>query len=238
MTGRNAEDSSGSLTDRLFATLEAGIRSGRYLPGCKLPSQKDIAEDAGVSRTVVREAVARLAAKGVLVSRQGSGVFVEEVPDFRAFQIAPDELQELADVIRLLEIRLAVETEMAGLAAARRTTADITAMKTALDDMAAFRSDPAAAAEADARFHAAIARATQNDYFPRMIDFIGVRLVPRRTLLLRGHSADEQDAYAEKVLREHEAIFDAIVRMESAAARNAARQHMQESLTRHQMLAR
>ncbi|MGF7149635.1 DNA-binding FadR family transcriptional regulator [Sphingomonas zeicaulis] len=238
MIGKDGEDSTGSLTDMLFARLEAGIRSGIYPPGSKLPSQKEIAEDAKVSRTVVREAVARLAAKGVLVSRQGSGVFVEEVPDFGAFQIAPEELHELADVIRLLEIRLAVETEMAGLAAARRTTADITAMKQALDDMAAYRTDPTAAAEADARFHAAVARSTQNDYFPRIIDFIGVRLVPRRTLLLRGNTAGEQDAYAAKVLGEHEAIFDAIVRMESAAARHAARQHMQESLTRHQMLAR
>jgi DNA-binding FadR family transcriptional regulator len=228
---------SASLTDELFAKLEAGIRSGDLPPGSRLPSQKEIALSENVSRTVVREAVARLTAQGLLVSRQGSGVYVADSADYRAFQITRDELNELADVIKLLEIRLGVETEMAGLAAARRTTADIGEIQQALHRMMAVADDPVAAAQADRDFHLAIAHATQNEYYERFVDFLGVRLVPSRNLYLGDQPEEAHKAYAAKVLAEHEAIVDAIVRMDSPRAREAARHHMHESLTRHSTLS-
>jgi GntR family transcriptional repressor for pyruvate dehydrogenase complex len=226
-----------SLTDDLFAKLEVQIRSGAIAPGSRLPTQKEIALAENVSRTVVREAVARLSAQGLTVSRQGSGVFVADTAEYRAFQITRDELNELADVIKLLEMRLAVETEMAGLAAARRTTADIGAIQEALHDMDEQSSDPVAAARADAAFHLAIARATQNDYYVRLVDFLGLRLVPPRNLYLRDQPDEAHEAYAAKVRGEHDAIVDAIVRMDPPRAREAARHHMQESLSRHSMLS-
>jgi GntR family transcriptional repressor for pyruvate dehydrogenase complex len=227
----------GSLTDELFGKLEAQIRSGELPAGARLPSQKEIALSQNVSRTVVREAVARLAAHGLTVSRQGAGVFVAETAEYRAFQITRDEVQELADVIKLLEIRMAVETEMAGLAAARRTTGDIAAIQDALAEMVAVGDDPAASANADAAFHLAIARATQNEYYARFVEFLGLRLVPSRSLYLGDKPHQAHQAYAAKVLAEHEAIVDAIIRMDSARAREAARQHMHESLTRHSTLS-
>jgi DNA-binding FadR family transcriptional regulator len=142
-----------------------------------------VAETENVSRTVVREAVARLAAQGLITSRQGSGVYVAETAQYKPFQVTRDELAELADIIKLLEMRLALETEMAGLAAARRTTADIGAIRSALFDMENTFNDPQAAARADSAFHLAIARATQNHYYERLIDFLGVRLVPRATCI-------------------------------------------------------
>jgi GntR family transcriptional repressor for pyruvate dehydrogenase complex len=225
-----------SLTDDLFAKLEARIRSGQLPPGSRLPSQKEIALSESVSRTVVREAVARLAAQGLLVARQGSGVYVAENADYRAFQITRSEINELADVIKLLEMRLGVETEMAGLAAARRTTADIGEIQQALDRMVAVADDPVAAAQADRDFHLAIARATKNEYYVRFVDFLGIRLVPSRNVYLGDRPAEAHQEYAAKVLAEHEAIVDAIVRMDSPRAREAARQHMHESLTRHSTL--
>lgn len=226
-----------SLTDDLFAKLEAQIRSGAWAPGTRLPTQKEIAETESVSRTVVREAVARLMAQGLAVSRQGSGMFVADTAGYRAFQITRDELNELADIIKLLEMRLGVETEMAGLAASRRTTADIGAIQDALQVMRDLRDDPIAAAKADSAFHLAIARATQNDYYARFVEFLGLRLVPPRNLYLRDQPEEAHHAYAAKVHAEHEAILDAIVRMDAARARDAARHHMQESLTRHSMLS-
>jgi|SRR5581483_2512756 len=226
-----------SLTEELFAKMEARIRSGELEPGTRLPTQKEIADSEKVSRTVVREAVARLTAQGLTVSRQGSGVFVADTAQYRAFQITPEELNELADVIKLLEIRLGVETEMAGLAAARRTTADIGAIQQALQNMVEQESDPVAAAKADRAFHMAIARATQNDYYVRFADFLGMRLVPPRNLYLRDSPQSAQVAYSAKVHAEHQAIVDAIVRMDTVRAREAARHHMQESLTRHSMLS-
>jgi len=228
---------SASLTDELFTKFEAQIRSGALAPGARLPTQKEIALAENVSRTVVREAVARLAAQGLTVSRQGSGVFVAENAEYRAFQIGREELSELADVIKLLEMRLGIETEMAGLAAARRTTADIGAIQEALQDMAELSGDPVAAARADAAFHLAIARATQNDYYVRFVDFLGLRMVPPRNLYLRDQPEEVHQDYASRVHQEHEAILEAIIRMDPARAREAARHHMQESLTRHSMLS-
>jgi GntR family transcriptional repressor for pyruvate dehydrogenase complex len=226
-----------SLTDDLFAKLEQRIVSGAMAPGSRLPTQKDIAQTENVSRTVVREAVARLEAKGLTTSRQGSGVFVAENAPYQAFQVTRDELAELADVIKLLEMRLAVETEMAALAAARRTTADIGDIQEALQRISDVSKDPIQAARADGAFHLAIARATQNDYYARLIDFLGVRLVPPRNLYLRDQPEEAHDSYSDLVRQEHYAIVDAIIRMDPTRAREAARHHMQESLSRHSQLS-
>lgn len=226
-----------SLADILYSKLEAQIVSGEIPAGSKLPSQKDIAETEEVSRTVVREAVARLEAQGFAVARQGSGVYVSENARYRAFQVTREELSELSDVIKLLEMRLAIETEMAGLAAARRTQEDIAAMRAALRQMREVSDDPAASALADSQFHLAIARATRNDYFARFIDFLGVRLVPPRSLYLRDQSDAAHHAYADKVRDEHDAVLDAIIRMDIEKARAAARAHMLESLHRHSELS-
>lgn len=226
-----------SLADQLFNKLLDRIQSGAMPPNSRFPTQKEIAAEEQVSRTVVREAVARLTARGLTRSRQGLGVFVSSNAAYRAFQIMPDELAELSEVIKLLEMRLAIEAEMAAYAAARRTTADITALIGAVRRMDAADADIEAAAAADRDFHIAIARATQNDYYVRLIDFIGARLVPARDLYLRDQPPQAHADYAALVRAEHEAILDAIIRMDPMTAREAARRHMQESLTRHSRLS-
>ena len=226
-----------SLADALYAKLEARIVSGDLLPGSRFPSQKEIAEQEQVSRTVVREAVARLEAQGFAVSRQGSGVYVPDNVKYRAFQVTREELSELSDVVKLLEMRSGIETEMAALAASRRTMADISAMRSALRRMSEVSADAAASAQADAAFHMAIARATQNNYYVRLMDFLGIRLVPPRNLYLRDQPPESHRAYVAKVHAEHEAILDSIVRMDTTRARTAARRHMQESLHRHTELS-
>lgn len=239
MRGEGDRVSSGTplLSDTLYRKLEERIVTGAMPPGSRFPTQREICAAENVSRTVVREAVARLTAQGLTTSRQGAGVFVSDTARYRAFQITRDELNELADVVKLLEMRLAVETEMASLAAARRTTADIGAIRGALSRMEAAGKDADAAAIADGEFHMAIARATQNDYFVRLAEFLGVRLIPPRSLYIRDSSDEAHAAYAAKVHAEHEAVLDAIVRMDSTKARDAARQHMQESLSRHARLS-
>ncbi|KHL24389.1 GntR family transcriptional regulator [Croceibacterium mercuriale] len=226
-----------SLADTLYDKLKTEIIDGTIPPGSRLPSQKDIATTQEVSRTVVREAVARLEAQGFAESRQGSGVYVAPGARYRAFQVTREELGELSDILKLLEMRLAIEAEMAGLAAARRDQPDIDAMRAALRQMAEVSHDPAASALADAQFHLAIARATKNDYFARFIDFLGVRLVPPRNLYLRDQPGEAHDEYVAKVRAEHDAILAAIVRMDITGAREAARHHMTESLSRHSELS-
>lgn len=226
-----------SLTDIVFSRLEARILSGEWAPGSRLPTQKELASTEAVSRTVVREAVARLEAQGFATARQGDGVFVADGARYRAFQVTRAEMGDLADVIRLLEMRLAVETEMAALAAMRRSVEDVRDMRAALSAIQQVSDDPVAASEADSQFHLAIARASKNDYFVRFCEFLGVRLVPPRALALRGNPEESPQDYARRVNDQHIAIVDAIARLDPDGARAAARAHMQHSLARHIRLA-
>ena len=136
-----------SLADTLVERLERQILAGELKPGARFPTEKTITEDFGVSRTVVREAFARLAARGLLTSRRGSGAYVAETAQYRAFQITPDELSEIDDVLKLLEMRIALEGEMATLAADRRTDDDLAAMRAALAAMSESEDMDASVAE-------------------------------------------------------------------------------------------
>lgn len=224
-----------SLADDLVRRFEQQIESGAMPPGARFPTERSVTEDFNVSRTVVREAFARLAARGLLVSRRGSGAFVADNAQYQAFQVTADEIGEIDDVIRLLEMRMGFEAEMAELAALRRTPADLDAMRQALvamDDSTAVDASVAA----DAAFHAAIARATKNDYFLRFTQFLGVRLVPSRRLYLQEHDAARHQRVARRINKDHQAIFDAIEAGDGPAARRAARRHMSKSLSRYEGL--
>jgi DNA-binding FadR family transcriptional regulator len=221
-----------SLADDLVRQFERRIDTGELLPGSRFPTEKAITDSAGVSRTVVREAFARLAARGLLESRRGSGAYVSAGARYRAFQVAPEEMREVEDVVKLLEMRMALETEMAGLAAERRSDEDIAMLRECLDHMAA-TEDVEASVDADAAFHATIARAARNEYYSRFMDFLGIRLVPRRAVYLRSQPEGAHRAYARSIQRDHEAIFAAIVAGDPVQSRRAARRHMQKSLERH-----
>ncbi|MES2987547.1 MAG: FCD domain-containing protein [Pseudomonadota bacterium] len=224
-----------SLADDLVARFEQQIEDGSMPPGSRFPTEKAITEDFGVSRTVVREAFARLAARGLLVSRRGSGAYVANDAQYRAFQVTADEVGEIDDVIRLLEMRMGFEAEMAGRAAERRTEAELQAMHEAMVTMAS-STDVDLSVAADAAFHAAIARATGNPYFLRFTEFLGIRLVPSRRLYLRTDDQRRYQRYAQTVNRDHEAIYTAIAAQDPAAARRAARRHMEMSIKRHRRL--
>jgi len=127
---------------------------------------------------------------------------------------------------------MALETEMTGLAAQRRTSEDLAALRACLDRMTAARNVEELV-KADADFHASIARASKNPYYSRFTDFLGIRLVPNRAIYLPDHSDPARQAYARSIHEDHVEIFDAIVAGDEAAARLAARTHMQKSLERH-----
>ena len=224
-----------SLADDLVQRFEQQIERGEMPPGSRFPTEKAITESFGVSRTVVREAYSRLAARGLLISRRGSGAYVAEGAQYRAFQVTPDEVSEIDDVLRLLEMRMGFEMEMAGLAAERRTDADLAEMRKALAAMDS-SVDVDGSVAADAAFHAAIARATGNDYFLRFTQFLGVRLVPSRKLYLQGSDPKKHQRHARTINRDHEAIYAAIEGGDANAARRAARQHMQKSVKRYEDL--
>jgi GntR family transcriptional regulator, transcriptional repressor for pyruvate dehydrogenase complex len=227
-----------SLVDAACELIRAGISAGEHRPGARLPTEADYVETLGVSRTVVREAVARLAAEGLVEARQGRGVFVSDTARYQAFQITRDEVENLADVIALLELRLGVETEMAGLAAERRGDVDLMDMRRQLRIVSRSEVGMDASVNADVAFHRAIAKASGNRYYVKLIDFLGVRLVPPRSIYLRQSESYMGDRYRAVIEHEHEAILDAIAARDPQRAQAAARSHMGESLKRHREIQR
>ena len=227
-----------SLVDAACEHIRTSISEGEHWPGTQLPTEADYVESLGVSRTVVREAVARLAAEGLVEARQGKGVFVSETARYQAFQVTRDELDNLTDVIQLLELRLGVETEMAGLAAERRGDVDLMDMRRQLKILGQSDVGMDRSVNADVAFHKAIAKASRNTYYGKLIEFLGVRLVPPRSIYLRQSETYMGDSYRAVIGREHEAILDAIAARDTDGAHAAARMHMSESLKRHREIQR
>src|SRR5260370_9266794 len=119
------------LSRRLFEQLAEQIKGGRLAPGARLPTEQELTRAARVSRTVVREAVAALRAEGLVVTRQGVGAFVSAEPQRAPFRIDPERMQSLDDVLHVMELRLGVEIESAGLAAERASRAQVRAIAAA-----------------------------------------------------------------------------------------------------------
>src|SRR5712664_4947663 len=116
------------LSRQLFEQLAGEIRSGRLAPGARLPTEQALTRAARVSRTVVREAVAALRAEGLVITRQGVGAFVSASPQHAPFRIDPERMESLGDILNVMELRLGVEIESAGLAAERANKADVRAI--------------------------------------------------------------------------------------------------------------
>ncbi|USU10863.1 FadR family transcriptional regulator [Sphingomonadaceae bacterium OTU29THOMA1] len=225
-----------SLADSLVQQFEQKIERGELPPGSRFPTEKVVTEEFGVSRTVVREAFARLTARGLLISKRGSGAYVADGAQYRAFQVTPQEVSAIEDVLKLLEMRMGFETEMAQLAAVRRSDDDLAAMRMALDAMGQSQ-DVDASIAADAAFHGAIAHATGNIYYTRFTEFLGVRFIPSRRLYLQADDPVIHAGYAATINRDHLAIYKAIAAGDAAKAGRAARQHMQKSFERYDALA-
>lgn len=221
-----------SVADDLVRRIEEQIESGAMPPGSRFPTEKAMTQDLGVSRTVVREAFARLAARGLLVSRRGSGAYVADDAHYRAFQVTAADVAEIDDLLMLLEMRRGFEIEMAELAAERRTDADLAEIREALAAMDA-STDVDTSLVADARFHAALARATGNPHFVRFTQFLGVRLVPSRKLYLQDSDPKNHQRHARRINADHKAIYTAIEAGNPAAAGRAARKHIDKSIQRY-----
>ena len=122
-----------TLALELVDSLGDRIRAGQLQAGDKLPTEAAIMEEFEVSRTVVREAISKLQAAGLVETRHGIGTFVIGPGDGPSFKITPEQFSTLQDIIAVLELRIGLETEAAGLAAQRRSEANLVALRKALD---------------------------------------------------------------------------------------------------------
>ncbi len=219
------------LAHGLVDDLGEKIRSQQLRPGDKLPTESAIMQAYGVSRTVVREALSKLQAAGLVETRHGIGTFVLQPKAVGMFRLDASELAASVDVLAVLELRISLETESAGLAATRRTDEQLAAMREALDD---FERNVAVAGDTiapDFRFHLQIAQATGNPYFADIMSHLGTTLIPRtRITAIRNH--DRRGEYLTRVNREHEEIYAAIARRDPDSARAAMRIHLTNSRER------
>lgn len=225
-----------SLTTDLVKALGDRIREGSFAAGDKLPRETDLMTEYGVSRTVVREAISRLQAADMVETRHGIGTFAVGMGNPGTFRIGPDQVATLQDVIQVLELRIAVEIESAGLAAARRTEPNLKAMHSALDTFAAAVDAGRDAVGPDFQFHLEIARATQNHHFADLMGTLGGTMIPRARLEAAQPVTEELRSYLRRVNLEHEGIFDAITRQDADAARAAMRTHLTNSRERRRKL--
>lgn len=212
------------LSEGVCAELERRIRSGEYAPGGQLPTEKLLSESFAVSRAVVREAIARLKADGLIESRQGSGAFVTARPKSLNFKV-PEAEEARRNLEHVFELRTLVEMTVAEMAARRRTEADLEAIGRQLELM-----DQALAADkdgsvADDAFHEAIAAAAHNPLVQRFLEFLGHHFSESRRHLPWVGSGRSRSGL-EIAQAEHREMFKAIAESAPARARQVAHDHL------------
>lgn len=221
----------GTLATLLVDDYSGKIRDGLLAPGVKLPTESELMRTYEVSRTVVREALSKLQAAGLVETRHGIGTFVLQPRGSGMFLLDPSELAASVDVLAVLELRISLETESAGLAAQRRSDGQLQAMRGALDDFARSTRIGEDTVAHDFRFHLLIAQATGNRYFSDIMNQLGTSLIPR-TRVGTARSTPPNDGYLQRVNREHEEIHAAIARQDAESARAAMRVHLTNSRER------
>jgi len=222
----------GGLVQEVVQHMASQIQSGRLQPGDQLPTESAIMVELAVSRTVVREAISRLQASGLVETRHGIGTFVLQAPSSDNFQIAEQDMSTVEDVINVLELRISLETEAAGLAAQRATPQQCDAMAQALASFSAAIDEKSDAVPSDFDFHMEVAKATGNRHFADLMTYLGKRIIPRTRVNTADQAPEGRTAYLERVHSEHESIYNAIRNQDVESARAAMRTHLSNSRDR------
>ncbi len=215
-----------TLAQNVAGQLERLIVQQHLELGDRLPAERTLAEQFGVSRTVIREAVRTVASKGLLEVRAGSGTIVrkpssESVAESVALLVSMNGQVTPAKVV---EVRRILEVEIAGLAAERRTDDDLLYMENILFTAAQRIDDPLTFIESDVQFHASLARATQNELFRMLLASISNVMTEVRVIGLAVQGTPE------RALRYHRDIYRAVVTQDREAARQAMDRHMDEAI--------
>lgn len=209
------------LGDQLYGQILEQIISGVYPEGSKLPSEIQLCRAMQVSRPTVREALMRLQADGLVTTRQGSGTFVQKRPPGELTQFA--YVSDIAALLRCMEVRMTIEARAAGLAAERRTTAELQRIERALKML---RDEPRnAKPEADFEFHLAIADACGNELFAQVLESLS-QIVMETIGVAHGITRAGSQERTLRVIEEHEAIVEAIRRQDAEGASLSMRYHL------------
>lgn len=205
------------LYEHLVTQLLDHIREAGYRPGDKFPPERLLAERFAVSRASVRQALAVMEAQGFLEARHGDGIYVLRTASDAALATLMDRRRRIPEI---LEVREALETKLAELAADRRTDKDVAAIQASVDGMAADIGAGGLGAEADAAFHAAIAAAAKNPLLEGMMQQLADAIRETRMQSL------SEPGRPPRSLAAHRRIATAIIVGDSQAARRAMRDHL------------
>ena len=217
-----------TLVEKLVAEVRSEITSGRLVVGQRLPTEAKMAAQFGVSRPLIREALAELRAEGFVQTASGRGTFVRhptesDLADAFGHQLLLAMPGPGPTADQLYEARQAIEVVAAELAAQRATPDSLVTLERLLATMTESSDDAATYTAADVGFHIAVARATQNPFLPTL-------LAPLATLIVKGmyesHSAP--DAVSQGIAA-HTKILRALKKGDSVAARRAMSAHLRES---------
>jgi DNA-binding FadR family transcriptional regulator len=220
------------LAGQIYEELLQDIAMGRFIDGERLPTEAQLCERFSVSRPVLREALTRLKAEGIIVARQGSGSIVRKSREIR---LQADASMDLSDIVRGLEYRLALETEAAALAAKRRTERDLREIETGMMEFERVISERKVGVSSDFRFHLAIAIASHNDLFVSSLWRVHREIGHELTLL--NHASKKTPQRKMEVSQEHIGLVEAIRSGKSDLAASIMRQHIGVSLERIRGLA-
>ncbi|MER8466235.1 FadR/GntR family transcriptional regulator [Mesorhizobium sp. M1409] len=223
------------LAQQLIDQLRGQIETGKLKEGDQLPTEPQLAASFGVSRTVVREAIADLRSAGYVKPVQGKGVFVSDPKGHRSFALTAIEISTIPETLELLEFRMSTEGEAAAIAAYRRTAEQEAAIRAANRRMATLIEQGKPTVEADFDFHMAIAAATNNRFYVDVLRHFGPRAIPRGQFPTLPDANDPD--YLAKVHAEHVEILSAIADQDPDRARRAMRAHMMASQKRYRILA-
>jgi GntR family transcriptional repressor for pyruvate dehydrogenase complex len=220
----------GRLSEQVAQQLQELIISGELRPDDRLPPERELADQLGVSRTVIREATKSLEQRGLLEVLTGSGTYVSQMdPKVVSDSIGLLVRQSTSSFDYLNEIRRMLEVEIAGLAAERATPRDIEVMDRALQAMdeavSELGTNPALDdfVEADLAFHNALAKATRNPLLPVLLEPITGLLVEFRHLASRAPGAPED------AVSYHRQILEQVKARDGAACREMMRKHLSKA---------
>lgn len=228
----NAIDRPSSLANEAYQRLSLQLDLSVWKVGEKLPTEMALAESLGVSRPVIREALARLRADGRIETRQGAGAFVADRNKIAAFRMAaPSKHQSAAQAEReVLELRQIVEAGAAELAAQRRNDEDVRAIRTALEGMHTALQQRTDGSVHDDAFHSAIARASHNSQIAKFVEFLGAQFSESRK------ATWDDIGYGVGIATvgqsDHAAIYKAIVAGDGAKAKRISYSHVQRAIDR------
>lgn len=212
------------LSDMVSERLLASIHEARLPVGARLPSERELGERFGVSRTVIREALRHLAAIGLLEVHTGSGARIAQIDG----SIVVDSIglflrqHELLNPDKINEVRQTLELETTRLAATRATDDDLRGIREAYQRMPG-AADVEAVSQADVEFHRSIARAAENDLYLVLVDSISDVLmeIRRATLRVPGRPA--------AAIEQHRLVLEALERRDVEGAVEAMQRHLADS---------